>query len=205
MTARFITLEGIEGVGKSTNLEFVRRLVSEAGHEVLVTREPGGTAMAERLRDIVLHHDDEPVPGLAELLIMFAGRCLHLENLIRPALGSGTWVLCDRFTDATFAYQGGGRGQSPERIAALEAWVQEGLQPDLTLLLDAAPEVGLARAGARGEADRFEREQLEFFSRVRNAYLERAARYPDRIFIIDAGRSLEDVQSSIKNCLQKIL
>jgi dTMP kinase len=205
VTARFITLEGIEGVGKSTNLEFVRRLVSEAGHEVLVTREPGGTAMAERLRDIVLHHDDEPVPGLAELLIMFAGRCLHLENLIRPALGSGTWVLCDRFTDATFAYQGGGRGQSPERIAALEAWVQEGLQPDLTLLLDAAPEVGLARAGARGEADRFEREQLEFFSRVRNAYLERAARYPDRIFIIDAGRSLEDVQSSIKNCLQKIL
>jgi dTMP kinase len=205
VTARFITLEGIEGVGKSTNLEFVRGLIIEAGHEVQVTREPGGTVMAERLRDIVLHHDDESVPALAELLIMFAGRCLHLENLIRPVLKSGTWVLCDRFTDATYAYQGGGRGQSLDRIETLEAWIQEGLQPDLTLLLDADPEIGLARAGARGEKDRFEREQLEFFARVRNAYLERAARYSDRMVIIDAGRPLEEVQSSITKHMQIIL
>lgn len=205
MTARFITLEGIEGVGKSTNLEFVRGLINEAGHQVQVTREPGGTAMAERLRDIVLHHDDESVPALAELLIMFAGRCLHLENLIRPVLESGTWVLCDRFTDATYAYQGGGRGQRLERIETLEAWVQDGLQPDLTLLLDADPEVGLARAGARGEKDRFEREQVEFFARVRSAYLERASRYPDRMVVIDAGRSLEEVQSSITMHMQKLL
>jgi dTMP kinase len=205
VTARFITLEGIEGVGKSTNLEFVRGLINEAGHQVQVTREPGGTAMAERLRDIVLHHDEESVPALAELLIMFAGRCLHLENLIRPVLESGTWVLCDRFTDATYAYQGGGRGQRLERIETLEGWVQDGLQPDLTLLLDADPEVGLARAGARGEKDRFEREQVEFFARVRSAYLERASRYPDRMVVIDAGRSLEEVQSSITIHMQKLL
>jgi dTMP kinase len=205
VTARFITLEGIEGVGKSTNLEFVRGLINEAGHQVQVTREPGGTAMAERLRDIVLHHDDESVPALAELLIMFAGRCLHLENLNRPVLESGTRVLCDRFTDATYAYQGGGRGQRLERIETLEAWVQDGLQPDLTLLLDADPEVGLARAGARGEKDRFEREQVEFFARVRSAYLERASRYPDRMVVIDAGRSLEEVQSSITMHMQKLL
>ncbi len=205
MTARFITLEGIEGVGKSTNLEFVRELISKAGHEVQVTREPGGTMMAERLRDIVLHHDDESVPALAELLIMFAGRCLHVENLIRPVLQSGTWLLCDRFTDATYAYQGGGRGQTRERIETLEMWVQQGLEPDLTLLLDADPAVGLARAGARGEKDRFERERLDFFARVRAAYLERASRYPDRIVIIDAERPLDEVQSSITKHLQKIL
>ncbi len=205
MTARFITLEGIEGVGKSTNLEFVRELISKAGHEVRVTREPGGTMMAERLRDIVLHQHDESVPALAELLIMFAGRCLHVENLIRPVLKSGTWVLCDRFTDATYAYQGGGRGQSTDRIETLERWVQQGLQPDLTLLLDADPEVGLARAGARGEKDRFERERLEFFARVRSAYLERASRYPERMVIIDAERPLEEVQSSITKHLKKVL
>ncbi len=197
MAGRFITLEGIEGVGKSTNLEFVRGLVEEAGHPVLVTREPGGTALAEKLRDVVLHHDDEPVPGLAELLIMFAGRCLHLENKIRPALASGTWVICDRFTDATFAYQGGGRGEALDRIETLEAWVQRGLQPDLTLLLDADPDVGLARAGARGAKDRFERERLEFFDRVRKAYLDRAEQFPERIAVVDAGQPLDLVQSDI--------
>lgn len=203
--ARFITLEGIEGVGKSTNVAFVESLIREAGHEVLVTREPGGTVLAERLRDIVLHHDDEHVPALAELLIMFAGRCLHLENRIRPALARGQWVVCDRFTDATFAYQGGGRGQDGDRIESLEAWVQAGLEPDLTLLLDAEPETGLARAGARGEKDRFERERMAFFTRVREAYLERAARYPERIVVVDADRPLGAVQSDIRDIIKKVL
>ena len=205
MAGRFITLEGIEGVGKSTNLEFVRGLVEEAGHPVLVTREPGGTALAEKLRDVVLHHDDESVPGLAELLIMFAGRCLHLENKIRPALASGTWVICDRFTDATFAYQGGGRGEALDRVETLEAWVQRGLQPDLTLLLDADPDVGLARADARGAKDRFERERLEFFDRVRKAYLDRAGQFPERIAVVDAGQPLDLVQADIKQYMKKII
>ena len=205
MAGRFITLEGIEGVGKSTNLEFVRGLVEEAGHPVLVTREPGGTALAEKLRDVVLHHDDEPVPGLAELLIMFAGRCLHLENKIRPALASGTWVICDRFTDATFAYQGGGRGEALDRIETLEAWVQRGLQPDLTLLLDADPDLGLGRAGARGAKDRFERERLEFFDRVRKAYLDRAEQFPERIAVVDAGQPLDLVQADIKQYIKTIV
>jgi len=205
VAGRFITLAGIEGVGKSTNLEFVRRLVEEAGHPVLVTREPGGTALAEKLRDVVLHHDDEPVPGLAELLIMFAGRCLHLENKIRPALASGTWVICDRFTDATFAYQGGGRGEGLDRIESLEHWVQQGLQPDLTLLLDAEPGVGLARADARGAKDRFERERLEFFDRVRRAYLDRAEKFPERIAVVDAGRPLDLVQADIRQYIKNII
>lgn len=205
MTGRFITLEGIEGVGKSTNLQFVESLLRSAGHDVVVTREPGGTPLAEQLRDVVLHHEDESVPGLAELLIMFAGRCLHLENRIRPALAAGSWVLCDRFTDATFAYQGGGRGQPAARILALEEWVQQGLQPDLTLLLDADPEIGLARAGARSERDRFERERFDFFRRVRESYLERAARFPDRIALVDAGKPLPEVQEDIRSILEKFL
>lgn len=205
MAGRFITLEGIEGVGKSTNLHFVERLIRDAGHEVLVTREPGGTPLAERLRDVVLHHEEEEVPGLAELLIMFAGRCLHLENRIRPALAADVWVLCDRFTDATFAYQGGGRGESEARIRALEEWVQQGLEPDLTLLLDADPEIGLARAGARSEKDRFENERLDFFRRVRESYLARAERFPDRFVVIDAAQPLPDVQTDLRNTLDKFL
>jgi dTMP kinase len=202
---RFITLEGIEGVGKSTNLEFVAGMVREAGHELLVTREPGGTPLAEQLRRIVLHREDEPVPALAELLLMFAGRCLHLENRIRPALAAGTWVLCDRFTDATFAYQGGGRQQPTGRIEAIEGWVHGDLQPDLTILLDAAPEVGLARAEARGDSDRFEKERLEFFRRVRAAYLARAAQFASRFVVIDAARSLAEVREDIRNQVNKLL
>ncbi len=198
MSGRFITLEGIEGVGKSTNLDFVARLLRDQGHEVVVTREPGGTPLAERVREVLLDHADEPVPSLAELLLMFAGRAIHLENRIRPALEEGRWVVCDRFTDATYAYQGGGRGQSAQRIGELESWVQGRFRPDLTLLLDADPAVGLARAGRRGESDRFEIERREFFSRVRGAYLARARSEPGRIRIIDAARPLESVQAQIR-------
>lgn len=205
MTGKFITLEGIEGVGKSTNLTLVDSLIRESGRRTLVTREPGGTALAERLRDIVLHHENEPMPELAELLIMFAARCLHLENRIRPALADGTWVICDRFTDATYAYQGGGRGQETHRIAALEDWVQDGLQPDLTLLLDADPRIGMERVGTRGMPDRFEKERLEFFESVRQAYKERAQRFPDRFIVIDAGRPLEAVQSDVRSVIKNIL
>jgi dTMP kinase len=205
VTGKFITLEGIEGVGKSTNLTLVDSLIRESGRRTLVTREPGGTALAERLRDIVLHHENEPMPELAELLIMFAARCLHLENRIRPALADGTWVICDRFTDATYAYQGGGRGQETHRIAALEDWVQDGLQPDLTLLLDADPRIGMERVGTRGMPDRFEKERLEFFESVRQAYKERAKRFPDRFIVIDAGRPLEAVQSDVRSVIKNIL
>lgn len=205
MTGKFITLEGIEGVGKSTNTDFVADLVKAAGHDVVVTREPGGTPLAERLREIALHHDDEPVPALAELLIMFAARSLHLENLIKPAIVRGEWVVCDRFTDATYAYQGGGRGQDVERISALEGWVQTGIQPDLTILLDADPEIGMSRAAQRSAADRFERERQEFFQRVRLAYLARADKYKSRFRVIDAAQPLDKVQKNIRTVLNKEL
>lgn len=205
MSGKFITLEGIEGVGKSTNVALVDALVRESGRQTLITREPGGTELAERLREIVLHHESEPVPELAELLIMFAARCLHLENLIRPALASGTWVICDRFTDATYAYQGGGRGQGTDRIGALESWVQEGLQPDLTLLLDADPKIGLARAGSRSSPDRFEKERLDFFASVREAYLERSRQFPERFVVIDASGSLPAVQEKVRSAVRNVL
>lgn len=205
MTGRFITLEGSEGVGKSTNTNFVADLIKAAGHDVIVTREPGGTPLAERLREIALHHDDEPVPAMAELLIMFAARSLHLENLIKPAIAAGRWVVCDRFTDATYAYQGGGRGQDAERISALERWVQADTQPDLTILLDADPAIGMSRAAKRSAADRFERERVEFFQRVRLTYLARADRYKSRFRVIDAGQPLERVQADIIKVLKKEL
>ncbi len=205
MNGKFITLEGIEGVGKSTNLRFVAALLQERGHDVVVTREPGGTPLAERVREILLDHADEAVPPLAELLLMFAGRAIHLENQIRPALKRGCWVVCDRFTDASYAYQGGGRGQSAERIAELEQWVQRDFRPDLTLLLDADPAVGLGRVGRRGESDRFEIERRDFFSRVRETYLARARAEPARMRVIDASLSLEAVQDKIRIEINKIL
>jgi len=205
VSGRFITLEGIEGVGKSTNLAFLAGLLEASGQTVRVTREPGGTTLAERVRELVLDHADEPMPGIAELLLMFAGRAIHFRNLIRPALERGEWVVCDRFTDATYAYQGGGRGQDIDRIASLEQWVQGDLRPDLTLLLDADPAIGLERAGRRGGPDRFETERLEFFGRVRQSYLERARAEPERIRVIDAEASLEQVQSEIRININKFL
>lgn len=202
---RFITLEGGEGVGKSTNLAFVAELLSAADIEMVVTREPGGTPLAERIRQVIVEPSAEPVPPLAELLLMFAARAVHLGNRIRPALEAGQWVLCDRFTDASYAYQGAGRGLGETPVHWLEQAVQGTLRPDLTLLLDADPAIGLARAHARGVADRFEQERLAFFARVRAGYLARAAAEPARFRIVDASQPLPDVQLAIRNYIRDFI
>lgn len=196
---QFITFEGTEGAGKTTNMDFVEQLLVKRGIALVRTREPGGTPMAERVRAILLDAESEPIDPEAELLLVFAARAQHLARVIRPALAAGTWVLCDRFTDATYAYQGGGRGLSNERIEALEAAVQGDLQPDLTLYLDLPVAVGLGRIEA-SERDRFEREHQAFFERVRRAYLERA-KVHSRFRIIDATRPLADVQAGIASAL----
>ncbi|HSD69719.1 MAG TPA: dTMP kinase [Woeseiaceae bacterium] len=202
---KFITVEGIEGVGKSTNIEFLAGLVEAAGHAVFRTREPGGTPMAESIRELLLEHGHEPVPDVAELLLFFAARSLHLHNAIRPALERGTWVICDRFTDASRAYQGSGRGLDMAMINRLADWVQEGLEPQLTLLLDAPAAVGMARAGARGRSDRLESEQASFYTRVRNGYLDLALAYPERFHVVDASRPIEEVQAEIRKAMRRIL
>lgn len=200
----FITFEGGEGAGKSTNLAFVRELLEQAGREVVVTREPGGTPLGERIRELLLHGRDG-MSADSEILLMFAARAEHLARVIRPALERGACVLCDRFTDATYAYQGGGRGVPEARIRALEDWVQRGLRPDLTLLLDLPAEQGLARAGNRGAPDRFEREALEFFERVRQCYLASAAREPERMRVIDAAQDIPAVQAQLRAALAPLL
>lgn len=200
---RFITIEGIEGVGKSTNVDFVAQYFRDAGAEVVVTREPGGTEMAERIRSLILETPRAGLSDLGELLLMFAARAEHLETLIRPALRRGAIVVCDRFTDATFAYQGGGRGMSAATIATLRDVVQGELRPDLTLLLDASPEVSAERIAGRDWQDRFEQEQAEFFARVRAAYLELAAAEPARIHLIDAGQPLAEVRVEVQSILRK--
>jgi dTMP kinase len=199
----FITLEGIEGVGKSTNSHAVVRTLEKAGLSVVHTREPGGTALAERVRELLLASGDEPVDALAELLLMFASRAQHLAQLIRPALARGQWVVCDRFTDATYAYQGGGRQLDLTQIATLETLVHGDLQPDLTLFLDLPVAEGLQRIAGRPH-DRFEQEEVGFFERVRETYLSRAERF-ERFTIIDAGRPLPEVQASIAARLQQLL
>ncbi len=201
----FITLEGGEGAGKSTNLAFVREWLQRAGHEVIVTREPGGTELGERVRDILLHSRELEIAPESETLLMFAARAEHIARIIRPALASGKIVLCDRFTDATYAYQGGGRGIPVERIATIENWVQGDLRPDLTLLFDVPVDAGRQRAGQRSEPDRFERENNEFFARVHAAYLARAQNEPGRIRIIDASRSLEDVERQVGQVLEEAM
>ena len=194
---KFITVEGVEGVGKSTNMDFIADRVRAAGFKVLRSREPGGTPMAERIRDMLLQHGDEPLPDLAELLLFFASRTLNIENAIRPALESGTWVLCDRFTDASRAYQGAGRGLNMDRINTLAEWAHGDLNPDLTVLLDAPAEVGMQRAEKRGDTDRLESEQMSFYKRVREQYLALAEGEPDRFAVIDASQSLAMVQNQI--------
>jgi dTMP kinase len=201
MPGRFITVEGGEGVGKTTQLAFIREYLEQAGHRVVLTREPGGTALGEEIRSLLLGHRHDGMAPATETLLMFAARAEHLERVIRPALAAGRWVLCDRFTDATYAYQGGGRGVSPERIAVLEDWVQGELRPDLTLLFDLPVAAGLERAGRRGAADRFEREKADFFERVRAAYLERAWRDPDRHRIVNAARPVETVRTEVESIL----
>lgn len=199
--ARFITLEGIEGVGKTTAVETVRAAVQDLGADPLVTREPGGTALGEAIRALLLDPQSAAMAVDTELLLMFAARAQHLAEVIRPALTAGRWVICDRFTDASYAYQGGGRGLPEQRIALAEELVHPDLTPDLTLLLDAPPEQALGRARARGEADRFEREEIEFFARVRAAYRERARREPTRFALIDAALPLADVSAAIRHTI----
>ncbi len=198
---RFITLEGIEGAGKSTQLAFLKDFLEQSGIEPVVTREPGGTELGERLRALLLQDHGQAMCADSELLLMFAARAEHLVKVIRPALAAGRWVLCDRFTDATYAYQGGGRGVPRERIAALETWVQEGLRPDLTLLFDVPVALGLARAVNRGRPDRFEGEGQAFFERVRAHYLDIAAHEPRRVRVLDATAERGTVQAELRAIL----
>ncbi len=200
---RFLTLEGIEGAGKSTNLAFIQAYLEKCGKSVRVTREPGGTSLGEAVRALLLSHQHEGMASETELLLMFAARAEHLARVIRPTLARGAWVLCDRFTEATYAYQGGGRGIPLERIAQLEQWLQGPLRPDLTLLLDLPVAVGLSRAGQRGRPDRFEKEKRGFFEGARRAYLALAQRHPQRFRVIDAARPLAEVQDQIRSILDR--
>ncbi|HKY02317.1 MAG TPA: dTMP kinase [Burkholderiales bacterium] len=196
---KFLSLEGIDGAGKSSHVEWLAQRLSEAGLTVVVTREPGGTPLGERLRTLLLN---EPMDLRTETLLAFAARQEHLAQVITPALAEGKWVLSDRFTDATYAYQGGGRGLSEAKIAALENWVQEGLQPDLSFYFDVPAAVGIARRqAASAELDRFERERADFFERVRNAYLERAQSDPRRLRVIDGTQNLDQVRVALESIL----
>lgn len=203
MRGQFITFEGTEGVGKSTQLANASRTLEELGVDYIVTREPGGTPMAEAIRELLLTPRDEPVNEITELLLMFAARAQHLHTRILPAINSGQWVLCDRFTDATFAYQGGGRGVPKDRIALLENLVQAEVRPDHVILLDAPVATGMARARDRGELDRFEQEDLEFFQRIRDVYRERAIAQPSRYHVVNAARSLEEVSEAVSGLLSE--
>lgn len=202
---KFITIEGTEGVGKSTNLGFVRDWLNARGKHVVVTREPGGTPLAEEIRHLLLSNRDESVFPLTELLLIFAARAQHLEQVVKPALARGHWVLCDRFTDSTYAYQGGGRGFDRAQIRQLETLVQGGLRPDMTLILDIDIELGLKRARQRSEPDRFEGETVAFFERVRGVYQTLAAGAPERYTLVDAGQPLAVVQENIEQVLLTLL
>ncbi len=204
MRGKFLTVEGIEGTGKSTNIDFLTDIIEARGHVVMRTREPGGTPMAEGIRQLLLGNDQEPVPDIAELLLFFASRSLHLQNAIIPALERGEWVVCDRFTDASRAYQGSGRGLDMDRIERLAEWVQDGVEPDLTVLLDAPAELGLQRAAARGNADRMDSQAISFYQRVRAGYLELAKQHPDRFVVIDASGTLAQVRASIETEMQSL-
>jgi len=202
---KFITLEGGEGVGKSTNLSFIKQLLEEQGLTVVTTREPGGTVFAENIRQLLLQNQQEVVSETTELLLMFAARAQHIEQVIKPALLQGSWVLCDRFTDSTFAYQGGGRGMDTRVIEWLEENVQADIKPELTLLLDAPIAIGMDRANKRGELDRFELEKNEFFEKVRATFLLRAANNPRVIKTINAAQTLDKVQAAIATVIKAVL
>lgn len=202
---RFITVEGTEGVGKSTSMDFIENFLINAGKELVITREPGGTELGEKLRDVLLDAKEKSMSDDTELMLMFAARSQHLYEVILPALDEGKWVLCDRFTDSTFAYQGGGRGIDMKRISQLEQWVQGKLRPDLTIVLDLPVEIGLERAGKRSAPDRFELEKYDFFNKVRDTFLQRAKDNPKRYKVIDASPSIEDVQHSIQLVLEKMI
>ena len=199
---KFITLEGGEGVGKTTNLTFITDYLQQHNINVVVTREPGGTVLAEKIRHLLLDKDSELISEQAELLLIFAARAQHIKHVIEPALTRGAWVLCDRFTDATYAYQGGGRNMRISTIEWLENLVQGNLRPDLTLLLDAPVEIGIERARERAAFDRFESEKISFFEHVRRAYLLQAELYPERIKVIKANQPLSDVQRAIVDVIR---
>ena len=201
----FVTVEGVEGVGKSTVMQFLREQLSAAGVSYVVTREPGGTPIAEDIRHVLLSEHEEVMSPDVELLLMFAGRAQNVSQVISPALQRGQWVLSDRFTDATFAYQGGGRGIAHERISELSRWVLGDFQPDLTLLLDAPVEIGFERIKKRGVKDRIESEGIEFFDRVRQSYLNRAAEFPDRFRIIQANQELSLVQKEVLEVIKPMI
>ena len=202
---KFITLEGGEGLGKTTNLHFIESYLLEHDIPVVVTREPGGTPLAEKIRQLLLDNDSEAVSETAELLLIFAARAQHIKHVIEPALAQGTWVICDRFTDATYAYQGGGRNMRISTIESLENWVQGPLRPDLTLLFDAPVEIGLERARQRSAFDRFELEKTNFFEQVRRAYLLQLELNPQRIKLIKANQPLIDVQKALLDLIQPLL
>lgn len=202
---KFITVEGIEGTGKSTQFDFLTDQIEQRGHTVFRTREPGGTPMAERVRRILLDIDQEPIPEIAELLLFFASRSLHLQNAIVPALARGEWVLCDRFTDTSRAYQGSGRGLDMAQIETLADWVQGDIEPDLTILLDAPAEIGLERAKMRGDVDRMDSQVLEFYRRARQGYLALAERFSERFEVVDASVDIAAVEVSIQRILQNKL
>ncbi|HCO43264.1 MAG TPA: dTMP kinase [Gammaproteobacteria bacterium] len=202
---RFIALEGMEGAGKTSRLADLRALLESRGIAVLTTREPGGTALGERLRDLLLAPDQAPMTPLTELLLMFAARSEHLQQVILPALEAGQWVLCDRYVDASYAYQGAGRGLGNAPVAALEALLPHSARPDLTLLLDLPVELGLARAKNRSASDRFEQESLAFHTRVREAYLRRAAEQPHRYRVIDAAAPPERVRAAVEAAVTDLL
>ena len=205
MSGRFITLEGGEGVGKTTNITYIQSLLEENDISVLLTREPGGTALAENIRQLLLDKKQESIAEQTELLMMFAARAQHIKHVIQPALKKGSWVLCDRFTDATYAYQGGGRNMALSSIQWLENFVQADLRPDLTLLLDAPIQLGMQRAQQRGKLDRFESEQMAFFEQVRQSYLSIAEQQPKRVKVIDATQNLDSVQSQIKQIIMPFI
>ena len=202
---KFISVEGIEGVGKSTNIDVIVGRIEAAGHKVLTTREPGGTPFAEDIRNILMNRHDEPIPEIAEVLLMFAARSFNVNNVIVPALEAGTWVVCDRFTDSSRAYQSGGRGIPMETIDRVADWVHGDTWPDLTILLDAPVEVGMERAGKRSAPDRFEQERHDFFQRVRECYLQIAVREPDRFVVIDTTRDIDEVSSDVANLIDQML
>ncbi len=202
---RLVTVEGIEGAGKSTQMNVIRQYLEERGIRVVMTREPGGTPLSEAVRTLLLDPDNRGMSSDTELLLVFAARAEHLHKVIRPALESGDWVLSDRFTDATFAYQGGGRGIEAARIAILEEWLQGALRPDLTLLLDVPVEAGMSRIAGRGPPDRFEREDREFFQRIRDSYLQRAAAEPQRFRCIDASAPVKQVSREALAAVEALL
>ncbi|MDJ0917350.1 MAG: dTMP kinase [Woeseiaceae bacterium] len=201
----FVSFEGVEGVGKSTQIAAFIETLKDAGIDVVQTREPGGTPNAERIRNILKDHADESMPPVAELLLMFAARAINTANTIRPAIEAGNWVVADRYTDSTRAYQGGGRGQPMDRINAVAEWVHGDINPDITVLLDAPAEVGLARASGRGEADRFETEAVAFFEAVRATYLDLAANEPERFIVIDASDALEAVRERVRQAASDLI